>query len=255
MADLATIERALRKADAAGDSVASRRLAQLYQETQQAQAQPQERTLGEDVARQLGLTARAGAEGLAGLAGLAYDPIAAGLNLGAEAIGYEGRAAPLQQQVRGLLSQAGVPEPESTAERIVQAASQGLVGGGGGVAAARGAGRLATGPIGQQVTQALAAGPYAQVVGGGGAGAAGQAAQEVGVGPVGQIAASLAGGIATGAPVGIAEQLTAGRVPQAAQDIIQAGAREGVPVMTTDVIPPTTAAGRLAQQAGEKTPQ
>lgn len=41
MADLATIESALRNADAAGDTVAARRLAQLYRETQ-AQMQPEE---------------------------------------------------------------------------------------------------------------------------------------------------------------------------------------------------------------------
>lgn len=47
---------------------------------------------------------------------------------------------------------------------------------------------------------------------------------------------------------------TGPRVIRNAEEVIQAGQREGVPVMTSDVAPPTTWAGRWLQQAGEKLP-
>ena len=90
------------------------------------------RSFGEGVLRQLGLTARAGAEGVAGFLGLASDPITGLINLARED---ENQLPMLQQNVAGLLTAAGVPEPENMAERIAQTTAQLLVGGGAGVGA------------------------------------------------------------------------------------------------------------------------
>lgn len=200
MPTLQEIEGALQNAHAAGDFVAAQRLADLYRETAQAapaaaEPAPEQRSFGDDVLRQVGLTARAGAEGAASLGGIVYDPIAALLNLG---ISDESQIPGLQYQVNQLLNQAGVAQPESTAERIVQAATQGLVGGGGTVGLARGAAKLATSPTALNAIQTIGAGALGQVTGGGAAGAASQATAEAGGGGVAQFAAGLVGGIAGG---------------------------------------------------------
>lgn len=39
-----------------------------------------------------------------------------------------------------------------------------------------------------------------------------------------------------------------------ASDVVEQGAKQGVPVMTSDVLPPTTFAGKMAQQTAEKIP-
>lgn len=46
----------------------------------------------------------------------------------------------------------------------------------------------------------------------------------------------------------------AGKPTQAADEIIEAGERYGIPVMTSDVVPPTTPAGRAAQMVPESVP-
>ena len=153
-------------------------------------------SFGDGLLRQLGLTGRAGAEGIAGLIGIAYDPIAALLNVG---LSDESQIPPLRQNINQRLTEAGVPNPETVTERIVQEASQALVGAGGTVAVARGAGKLLAGQVGQRVAGAVAQAPGAQIVGGATSGGAAQTAAEAGAGAAGQFAASLiGGGLATG---------------------------------------------------------
>lgn len=216
------------------------------------QTEPQKldkRTFGQDLLRQLGLTARAGAEGAAGLLGIAADPVAALMNMALED---ENKIPYLREGVSQLLTDAGVPEPETTTERIVQAASQAMVGAGGTVAAARGAGALATGELGSNVAGQLAAQPLAQVAGGLGSGAASQGAAEAGGGTGAQLAAGLAGGVLGAGSV-------AGRVPKGnarASEVadIAAGDAAGIRVLTSDIAPPTSFSAKTAQRAGERVP-
>lgn len=190
-----------------------------------------------DVWRGLGLGTRSVSEGLASAVGLAYDPIAAGMNY---AMGTE--IPPLQDQVSSILTEFGVPEPQGAAERIMAAIQRGAAGSIGGV----GAGKAIGGAVGGM----MASGPVAQVLGGAGAGLGAQTAAEMGAGPVGQASAGLAGAVIGAAPASI-------RRPQigatTADDVARAE-RAGITPMTSDVFPPQTFAGRSAQRIGEIVP-
>ena len=205
-----------------------------------------------DLTRQVGLTGRALAQGAASIPAMLYDPLAATQNY---LVGPEGlmpllpNVAPLRQQVRDILTSAGVPEPESITERIVGAIGEGMTGAGVGAGLAKGAANLMTG-AGRAVADIMAAQPGAQTIAGGGAGLGAQAATEMGAGPVGQIAASLAGGLAGGRAAGLGVAAPQAGLPAAIKEAEQAGVR----VMTTDVREPTTFAGRWLQRTGEMIP-
>ena len=227
----------------------------LVPDGQEADIQePQEEvSFGDDILRQLGLTARAVGEGGAGAIGIVYNPIAELLNLGLDD---ESKIAPLHRQVSELLTQAGIPEPENAAERIVQTASQALVGGGGTVAVARGAGRVATSQIGRETSRQLAAQPTAQLAGAGASGASGQAAAEAGAGPVGQVAASLAGGVGgarISSPRKVDQLATSAQRGSLAEDIAL-GEDVGVRTLTSDIISPDTFTSKAVQRVGERVP-
>ena len=197
-----------------------------------------------DLERQLGLTARYGAQGLAGVVGLAYDPIAAVQNY---LFGTE--TQPLREQVKRALTDLGVPEPETATERVIGAISEGAVGAGGQAAMARGAERVLTTGA-QRVAGQLAAQPGAQAAAGGTGGGAAQVVAEAGGGPGAQLAAGLAGGVAGGRAAGISAEAPSAALPAAVREAEDAGVR----VMTTDVRQPTTFAGRWLQRTGEMIP-
>lgn len=207
----------------------------------------------DDLGRGVGLTGRYLAQGAGGLVGLVYDPIAAVQNY---AIGPQGvlplmpeNIQPLREQVRSILTEAGVPEPEGATERVIGAISEGMVGAGGQAALAKGAAKLLSGGA-QMFAGQLAAQPGAQVASGAGSGAGAQTAAELGGGTAAQIAASLAGGIAGGRAAGVDVTPTPSSVPAAIKEAEQAGVR----VMTTDVRPPTTFATKWLQRTGEMIP-
>jgi hypothetical protein len=150
-----------------------------------------------------------------------------------------------------LLTRLGVAQPQTEAERIVQATAAGA-GGAGGMAAVGRTVQTAAGagaPVTREVGRMLAAQPVTQVAGGAGAGAAGQIAQEAGLGPLAQVGAALAGGVA-GATAAAPRRAP---VPGLALRTQEATER-GIPVMTSDVMPPETFMGRAAQQTGERIP-
>lgn len=197
-----------------------------------------------DLERQLGLTGRAAAQGAAGLVGLAYDPIAAVQNY---LFGTE--TQPLREQVKRVLTDLGVPEPETATERVIGAISEGAVGAGGQAALARGAERALTAGA-QRVAGQLAAQPGAQAAAGGTGGGAAQVVAEAGGGPGAQLAAGLAGGIAGGRAAGTSIEAPSAALPAAVREAEEAGVR----VMTTDVVKPTTFAGKWLQRSGEMIP-
>ena len=84
------------------------------------EAAPEERGTGEELVRQLGLTTRAGAEGLAGAAGVFTDPLTAVANV---ALPEDQQLSPLRTAVSSILDELGVPQPEGAVERIVQEAA------------------------------------------------------------------------------------------------------------------------------------
>lgn len=216
-------------------------------------AGPQEDTAA-GFGRGLALGGRSVAQGVAGLAGMFYDPITAAENAligpqGAIYPVYGENIQPLRDQVSNILTELGVPEPSTATERILGAITEGVTGAGGQVALARGAAGALTG-TGRAVAQSLAAQPGAQLVAGGSAGGAAQTAAELGAGPIGTTAAALAGGVVGGRLASTKIETPNAALPAAIREAEQSGIR----VMTTDVREPTTFAGKWLQRAGEMIP-
>lgn len=224
-------------------------VAQAYElaKSEESQRPAQPRTAAQSLGRQVGLTARAGLQGVGSLAGIVTDPIASLLNT---ATGGSGpKAARARDLAAQLADTLGLPSPETVLERIVGQGAEAMAGAGGTVAAARGVAGATQG-VAQQTAQFMAAQPAAQIAGGAGAGVAGQAAQEAGATPAGQIGASLAGGV------------LGARIPQIGQRVpapglqatTQQAEQRGIPVLTSDVSPPQTFMGNVAQRTGERIP-
>ena len=141
----------------------------------------------------------------------------------------------------------GLPQnPNALASAINQGAAGALTGS----LAARGGAQLATG-AGRSALEMLGSTPMRDIAGGAGAGGAGQIAAQQGAGPIGQIAAALVGG-------GLAAKGAGIRAPSAIasqdQALVQSAARENIPLMTSDVAPPTTFVGKSTQFTGERIP-
>ena len=217
------------------------------------------RTFIENQLRQLGLTGRAVAEGGAALLGIFSDPME---SLAATLTGREQPTnGGLRARVSEQLTNLGVTEPENKAERIIQAISQAMVGGGAGVGIARGVAKLAgkstTGNVAAQMAQA----PATQVVSAGVGAGAGQGVAEEGYGTGAQLAAALAGGIGTAgimsaprASKGVVDALS-GELPRTpAQNLVADAEARGIPVLTSDVRPPQTFAAKSLVGASERLP-
>lgn len=141
---------------------------------------------------------------MAGLGALAAPvvgvPALAGAGLGAAALGASqllGLDTGFTQQLQSLLSRAGVAEPQTATERLLQAAAGGLSSGVGGVAAGQALMKTAA-PVAQAAGAMLAEAPASQVAADIVGSSAAQAASELGLGPGGQIVAAIIGGGAGG---------------------------------------------------------
>jgi hypothetical protein len=149
------------------------------------------------------------------------------------------------EALNNLLTAAGVPEPETATERVIQSAAGGVGGAGGAIGLGRTMAQSAR-PVIAAVGDALAAQPAAQIVGGGTGAAGSQMAAEAGGGPMAQLASGLAfgtlGGVAAPRP----------RTPLPA--IVEEARDANIPLMTSDVLPPGTYAGRTARATGERIP-
>lgn len=191
--------------------------------------------------RGLGLGTRSVAQGLAGTAGLIYDPIAAVQNyvLGTE-------VPPLREQASAAMTGAGVPSPQTPTERVIGAITEG----GAGAVGSVGAGRALVAGGAKLIGDALASGPVQQFVGGLFGGGAAQAAAEMGGGTAAQLAAGLGGAVAGAGLAGIGRPTVS---PQTAETVA-AAERAGIKPMTSDVFPPDTFAGRSMQRIGEIVP-
>lgn len=213
--------------------------------------QPQQPGVLQELGRQVGLTGRGAIEGVTGLAGIVIDPVTRLANI---ALPGTAQIPTMQQATAQVLDAAGFPQPRDAVERMVNQAIQGVSSAGGMAAAGRVA-QTAAAPVTREVGRLLAAQPVAQMAGGAGAGAAGQAVREAGGTLGGEIAASLLGGVAGGAAA--ARAMAPARAPATApkvQPIVEEAGRRGVPVMTSDVVPPETFIGKAAQRLGERIP-
>jgi hypothetical protein len=200
----------------------------------------------EEVKRNLGAALRGVAGGAASTAGIVVDPITAVANL---LMPGKQDAMTLNQSVQMLLSRAGVPEAETEAEKIMQAAVGGLSSGGVGVVAGRAMTKI-PGAI-NAIGDAMSAAPLSQLTGGAGSDAggevAGMIAENYNAPPLVQAGAQLAGSILGGGAGALANNPTT-------PGIVSAANESKIPLYTTDVFPPKTALGKSAQNIGDMIP-
>jgi len=211
------------------DRVAAIRAGQtekLAQPTAQATEQPQEGpSTGQQLRRQAGLAARAVPGAIASTLGIVGDPLNALINMITGS-----KLQTISGATENLLTRAGLPEPQSTSEKIVYDINRAALGAAGPGAAIRAVTPQAPVRVAPQARmeptfvppvspvspagvaqQALVENLGLQTTGAVGGTLAAQLAAQAGAGPVGQIAAGLGGGIlAPGAAQTIAGRATTG---------------------------------------------
>ena len=169
------------------------------------------------------------------------DPLVEGIN---KLLGTEFSTP--TEALNNLLTAAGMPEAQTGTERVLQSAAGGVGGAGGAIGLGRTMAQSAV-PLVSAVGNALAAQPAAQIAGGAGGGASAQGSAEMGAGPIEQLLAGLVGGT-----TGTAAVPRGPRAPL--PPIVQEATEAGIPLLTSDVLPPGTFAGRTARITGERIP-
>lgn len=161
-----------------------------------------ERSLVQQVGRQVGLTARHAVNGVAALPAMAADAVAGVANKGLDVAMGEGKgfrfAKDQGKALDSLMSRAGFPEPENAQERVVGDATAALAGTGGMVKAGQALAQRATAPVARAVGEGLALNPAMQGVSAATSAGAAGGAREAGGGEAAQIAAGVAGALAPG---------------------------------------------------------
>lgn len=169
-------------------------------------------------------------------------PLAYGVNKGLDAAGVDPKYHQLNvnQILDQGLQEVGAPVPETTAEKYIDAAGQGL----GGVATGIGiGGSLMRGasPVTRAVGEALTQNAGQQAVGGVTAGVAAETARQNGATPIQQLVAGIGGGVAPGL-VGLATQggkaaiaSSFGKVDPETQALARAATAEGIPLKASQV--------------------
>jgi hypothetical protein len=200
------------------------------------QAPQMESTTGGDVMRQLGLTARAGVTGVTAIPAIAGDALNQLVRMITGA-----NVPPVSQSIQGLMTRAGVPEPQTKQERVVQDISSALAGVGGTAALARGLAPSAqavaplTERLGLQATGAI------------GGTTAASLGREEGVGPLGQLGLAVLGGTIAPGGLGTAAQTGGRTAVQAVKPFTETG-RE---VIAGQVLRELSADPRAAIRAAE----
>lgn len=279
MATLEQLEAALRAADAAGNTEDAKRLAQAYAQARgqsgaptTAMAKPhaadvpyangaspysdadlmpetmapeRPRTAsdyGDEALRGVELAGRTIAKVGASVPDLVLAPATMLVNKGLDAAGVDPKyhQMTVNQVLDQGLSEIGAPVPETTPERYIDAAGQGL----GSVALGAGAGGIlarSASPVASSVGKALTANLRQQAVGGVASGAGVELARESGASPLTQLAV----GIGAGAAPGLASLVgqggkaaiarTFGRIDPEAQTLARTALAEGIPLKASQV--------------------
>jgi hypothetical protein len=94
--------------------------------TQPVTQAPQQRTMFDELGRQIGLTARAGYEAFTSPATAVLEAGRTAYNLGAEALGSESRLPSFYTEQQKALTGAGLPEPQGRLERAVNLGTQAM---------------------------------------------------------------------------------------------------------------------------------
>ena len=153
---------------------------------------------GKELARQVGLTARYGLEGLGQAAEIVTEPVRQLVTDPAMRAMGTPEGKPLGQAVAGIADSMGLPKPADEQERVVGDAARFMVGGAGMAGAARKVGQVAAPGMLQSAAELLAANPGMQIAGAAGTGAGAGISREAGGNEGMQLAAGLAGGLTVG---------------------------------------------------------
>lgn len=159
----------------------------------------QPRSAGQELGRQVGLTARHAVAGLASLPALAADAVGGLANAGLDLVRGEGNGFRFPKQAQALdnvMTQVGLPKPETATERVVGDIASAVAGASGTVALGKKLAETATSGVTRAVGGILAAEPSAQLVSAATGGGASGLTREAGGGEGAQIAAGVIGSLA-----------------------------------------------------------
>lgn len=152
----------------------------------------------EQIGHQLGLTVRAGINGVASIPAMMSDAVTGPINAGLDLVKGDGTGFRFKRagaSLNDLMDSAGVAKPQNATERVVQDAASAVAGAGGFVGAGRVLANVGS-DVAKGVGSVLSAGPQLQAISAGaGAGASG-IVREDGGGVGAQIAAGVAGSLA-----------------------------------------------------------
>ena len=196
---------------------------------------------GQKLAYDLGMIPRWGVEGIAQAIGTFTDPFG---QMMANATGR--KYQPLREYAAEKLTAVGVPE-ETEQYKTPGEIMRAVTGAAAGAGAAGGIARSTAGLTQQAATQ-MAAQPTQQLVGAATGAASQQAAEKAGLGPKAQLAASLIGGVLGAGAAGLPG---AKAVPKSIPTGLAEAEKRGIPVFTENVLPPETAAGKIAARTGK----
>lgn len=175
----------------------------------QAPAAPQ-RSTGQEIARQLGLTVRHSIAGLTALPGMAADVLGAAYNKTADAVAGENngfRFMPTSTALQRNMTMAGLPAPETATERVVGDAAGAMAGAGASAAVGKvlsGSASSVAANVGTKLQQGMGAQTAAAASGGTAAGVT----RENGGGIGAQIAAGVIGSLLPGGAPALAREGT-----------------------------------------------
>lgn len=155
-------------------------------------------SFGAQVARQLGLTARAAVTGVTGLPAVLGDALNASVNLGIRGVNSAAETnisqlQPVSSTIQQGMDAAGFPTPQNATEHIVQEAANAMASVSPTIVAGRLLARSAK-PAAIAIGRGLAAVPGMQFAVGAGSGAGMSGAHEMGFGPAAEIAGAVLGG-------------------------------------------------------------
>lgn len=206
-------------------------------------AKTQPRSFGDEVLRQAGLGARGLTEGIAGIPLMIGDAANATLNIvigGLNALGVQApKLASASGSFSNALTAAGLPKPETAAERIAGIGA-GAIGGAGlaraGANAIAAVPRVGTNDLLGQAAQFFADAPSLQVAGAMGGAAATEAGRSGGVeNPAALAGLGILGSVAPGSATSTAQRLGAGAA-QLAAPFRSVGENGVLPGISRDVI-------------------
>lgn len=159
-------------------------------------AQSEQPGIVKQVGRQLALTGRAGLESAADVVSIPANALAGILNLGLKAAGIDYQFPEQSAAFSGSLTQAGVPEPATDAERFANTAARRV--GSTGITMGAAAPIAGAPGITGQVAKSVASNPVVQGVSAVTGPTAAEVARQSGASPAAQVVADVAGTIAPG---------------------------------------------------------